>query len=63
MNDIKTMASQRKDVQINLRVPPELAEMLDREARKTRTNRSWVIREALHRYLGDDDRPPDQTND
>lgn len=45
------MASQRKDVQINLRVPPELAEMLDREARKTRTNRSWVIREALHRYF------------
>ena len=45
------MASQRKDVQINLRVPPDLAEMLDREARKTRTNRSWVIREALHRYF------------
>jgi predicted transcriptional regulator len=45
------MASKRKDIQINLRVPPELADLLDREASKTRTNRSWVIREALHRYF------------
>lgn len=45
------MAPKRKDVQINLRVPPELADMLDREAFKTRTNRSCVIREALHRYF------------
>lgn len=51
------MTSQRKDVQINLRVPPELAEMLDREARKTRTNRSWVIREALHIYFNGNGAP------
>ena len=48
------MTSNKKDVQINLRVPPDLAEMLDRAARQTRTNRSWVIREALHRYFDRD---------
>ena len=45
------MASPRKDVQFNLRVPPDLAKMVDDESRKTRTNRSWVIREALHFYF------------
>lgn len=45
------MASPRKEVQFNLRVPPDLAEKVDEEARNTRTNRSWVIREALHFYF------------
>lgn len=45
------MASSRKEIQINLRVPAELADMIDSEARRTRTNRSWVIREALHDYF------------
>ncbi|MBZ0137253.1 MAG: ribbon-helix-helix domain-containing protein [Planctomycetes bacterium] len=45
---------QRKDVQINLRVPPELAARVDRAAQSTRTTRSWVIREALHRYFDGD---------
>jgi predicted transcriptional regulator len=45
------LASPRKEVQFNLRVPHDLAEKVDEEARNTRTNRSWVIREALHFYF------------
>lgn len=40
-----------KEVQITLRIPGELAKALDKQAVHTRTTRSWVIREALHRYF------------
>jgi predicted transcriptional regulator len=45
------MPSSRKEIQINLRVPSDMAELIDQEAKRTRTNRSWVIREALHNYF------------
>ncbi|MCA8914731.1 MAG: CopG family transcriptional regulator [Planctomycetes bacterium] len=40
-----------KEVQITLRIPSELARMLDDQAEATRTNRSWVIRDAIHKYF------------
>jgi predicted transcriptional regulator len=40
-----------KEVQITLRIPGELARLLDAQALSTRTNRSWVIRDALHKYF------------
>ena len=40
-----------KEVQITLRIPGELARLLDDQAEATRTNRSWVIRDALHKYF------------
>jgi predicted transcriptional regulator len=45
------MATNPKEVQITLRIPGELAKALDKQADRTRTTRSWVIRDALHRYF------------
>lgn len=45
------MAIKLKEVQITLRIPGELAKALDKHAESTRTTRSWVIRDALHRYF------------
>lgn len=45
------MATKPKEVQITLRIPGELANALDKQADQTRTTRSWVIRDALHRYF------------
>jgi predicted transcriptional regulator len=45
------MATKPKEVQITLRIPGELARALDKHADNTRTTRSWVIRDALHRYF------------
>ncbi|MCA8911842.1 MAG: CopG family transcriptional regulator [Planctomycetes bacterium] len=45
------MATAPKEVQVTFRIPGELAEMLDQHVERTRTNRSWVIRDALHRYF------------
>jgi hypothetical protein len=45
------MATNPKEVQITLRIPGELAKALDKHADRTRTTRSWVIRDALHRYF------------
>jgi len=45
------MSSTPKDIQITLRIPGELAQRLDQHAERTRTNRSWVIREALHHFF------------
>jgi predicted transcriptional regulator len=45
------MATKLKEVQITLRIPGELARALDKHADSTRTTRSWVIRDALHRYF------------
>jgi metal-responsive CopG/Arc/MetJ family transcriptional regulator len=45
------MATDPKEVQITLRIPGELAKALDKHADRTRTTRSWVIRDALHRYF------------
>jgi metal-responsive CopG/Arc/MetJ family transcriptional regulator len=45
------MAIKPKEVQITLRIPGELAKALDKHAEGTRTTRSWVIRDALHRYF------------
>lgn len=45
------MSPSPKDIQITLRIPGELAQLLDKHAERTRTNRSWVIREALHHFF------------
>jgi predicted transcriptional regulator len=45
------MSSNPKDIQITLRIPGDLAQRLDQHAERTRTNRSWVIREALHHFF------------
>lgn len=45
------MTTAPKEVQVTFRIPGELAEMLDQHVERTRTNRSWVIRDALHRYF------------
>jgi len=45
------MSPSAKDIQITLRIPGELAQQLDKHAERTRTNRSWVIREALHHFF------------
>ncbi|MCA8937306.1 MAG: CopG family transcriptional regulator [Planctomycetes bacterium] len=45
------MATAPKEVQITFRIPAELAELLDSHAERTRSNRSWVIRDALHQYF------------
>ncbi|MCB9932284.1 MAG: CopG family transcriptional regulator [Planctomycetes bacterium] len=45
------MSPAPKDIQITLRLPGELAQLLDQHAERTRTNRSWVIRDALHQYF------------
>jgi predicted transcriptional regulator len=45
------MGTDPKEVQITLRIPSELAKMLEKHADRTRTTRSWVVRDALHRYF------------
>src|SRR5262245_34783444 len=42
---------ERPEVRTPVRLPESLLAAIDRVAERTRTNRSWVIREALYAYL------------
>jgi predicted transcriptional regulator len=53
------MGTAERSVVLTLRVPPGLDRQIERQARKTRTTKSRVLREALERAFADGPPPED----
>jgi metal-responsive CopG/Arc/MetJ family transcriptional regulator len=57
------MKRHHKEVQITFRLEEELAHEIERHAESRRVSRSWLIREAIYRYLREPEQAVQQTGE